>query len=318
VIGGIEKWKALQVVHVAMADQQVEPGRALLFELEAQLANTGAGVEDNDALAAAHLDAGGIAPAAQRGRTGGCDRAPGSPELNGKRRKCPSRRLSNSEIAELNARSVSQQPNVTARAREARVLGQDGRIAYRIEIGVDDSRSVQNYCDFSSFRDNFFLIPLAGGLLEPLLGGNHVIDRAVILGRPQLAMVTRGAIVEDLNFHSLVGCVSFIGRANADAVVRSFEEAKFEAQKEVRELFGSEEVTAAIGGTHEEAVFHHVTAAFLSDDPPAIERFPVEQRHEARVGRGNSQRQRGRGKHTSQVNHYRKFTTGHNNGFALA
>ncbi len=51
----------------------------------------------------------------------------------------------------------------------------------------------------------------------------------MILGRPQLPLVAGRSVVEDLDLHPCVGCIALQRRANADAVVRAFEQAKLES-----------------------------------------------------------------------------------------
>src|SRR5262249_36749032 len=82
-VGRAEEGKPLDVVPMGVADEQVQGERltgGLLQERLAELADTGARVEDEDVAAAAHLHADGGA-AIQRGAgTGRRDRAPRAAE----------------------------------------------------------------------------------------------------------------------------------------------------------------------------------------------------------------------------------------------
>src|SRR2546422_1074428 len=79
------------------------------------------------------------------------------------------------------------------------------RVAHRIEVGLHDCRSVQYHGDQSAFGGNLFTIPFARRFLESLFCGNYIVDRSMILGGPELALVARRSVVEDLDLHSGVG-----------------------------------------------------------------------------------------------------------------
>ncbi len=81
-VSGIEEREALEVIHVAVRDEQIDLPDAFVLERVAQFADTGARIQDDDARAAADLDAGSIPATPQRRRPGGGDGPPGSPELN--------------------------------------------------------------------------------------------------------------------------------------------------------------------------------------------------------------------------------------------
>src|ERR1700737_4048083 len=121
------------------------------------------------------------------------------------------------------------------------MLRENGRIADGIEVRVDNRGSIQDHANRSAFSGNFLTVPLAGRLLEPLPGGHHIVDRSMILGRPKFASINRGSVIEDLYLHALVGSVPFERRTNADAVIRSFKQAKLETQNEVRIFFGGKQ-----------------------------------------------------------------------------
>jgi hypothetical protein len=80
---GHEERKALDVVPVGVADEEVQPQRLghRLHQVQAQLAGAGAAVEDDDgSVGGAKLHAGGVAPEARRAIAGRGDRAARSPE----------------------------------------------------------------------------------------------------------------------------------------------------------------------------------------------------------------------------------------------
>jgi len=79
-----EERETLQVIHVAMADEQIHSADALAFQLQAKLTDPGARIQHDETRAAADLDAGGVAAATDSRLTGAGDRASGSPELNKK------------------------------------------------------------------------------------------------------------------------------------------------------------------------------------------------------------------------------------------
>ena len=88
-VGRREEREALHVIHVEMAHQQVELGDALALERGAELADAGAGVENEDARSAANFDAGGVAAAAQGRWTGRRDRTSSAPEFDREERNLP-------------------------------------------------------------------------------------------------------------------------------------------------------------------------------------------------------------------------------------
>ena len=82
-VGGHEEREPLDVVPVRVADEQVDgegPPTELLREREAQLADAGPGIEDEDVLAGSELDAGRVPPVQRRGGAGRRNRASRAPE----------------------------------------------------------------------------------------------------------------------------------------------------------------------------------------------------------------------------------------------
>src|ERR1700736_4712623 len=106
-----------------------------------------------------------------------------------------------------------------ASARQTRMLFENCRIAHRIQVCVDDRGSIQHYDYRSVLSGNFLTVPFTGWLLKPLPGGDHVVDRTVILRGAQLALITGSAVVQYLDFHAFVGGVPFQGRTDPDAIV---------------------------------------------------------------------------------------------------
>src|SRR5260370_3494083 len=152
---------------------------------------------------------------------------------------------------------------------------------------------MQDHGNISAPSCNFLTVPLARRLLKPLSGGHDIVDRSMILGWPKFALINGSAVIEDLYLHALVRSVPLERRANADAVVRSFKQAELETQNEVRILFCSKQISATIRGTNQKAVFDYITATLLSDNLPAIETLPIEQRHEARFSGAGRYRHHG-------------------------
>ena len=88
-VRGLKERKALDVVPVRMADEQMhfEAALRILFgERNAQLADSGAAVEDEDIFAAADFHARGVAAVANRFGTWSCYRSTRAPELHAKDR----------------------------------------------------------------------------------------------------------------------------------------------------------------------------------------------------------------------------------------
>src|SRR5262245_13349664 len=112
-----------------------------------------------------------------------------------------------------------------ARPRQSRMFAQNRGIPHAIKIGIHNGFAVEYYDNLPPFGSNFLPAPLPSGLLESLFSGNYVIDRPVILRRTEPALVTRSAIVEDLDLHALIRRIPLVRRPYADAVIRSPKEA---------------------------------------------------------------------------------------------
>ena len=134
--------------------------------------------------------------------------------------------------------------------------------------------AVQLDRDLVAAGGDLFLIPLAGGFEETSFRGYDVVDGTVILRRAQFAVAWR-VVVQNLDFHSLICGVAFIGRADPDAVVGSLFQFEFETEDEVGVFFFGEEIAAAIGRTFEQAVLDDVAAAFGLDELPAGQVLPL-------------------------------------------
>src|SRR5450631_3723147 len=104
-------------------------------------------------------------------------------------------------------------------AGEAGVLFEDLGLADHVEAGVQDDDTVQGNGDAAAVSPDLLFIPLAERLAVAGARRDGVVDRAVILLGTDLAGVPGVAIVEDLDFHALVGSVAFVGGADADTVV---------------------------------------------------------------------------------------------------
>src|SRR5688572_25782001 len=85
IVGGKEKWKALDMIPMRVGDEEVDLDRLaveLLGQRLAQRPDAGTGVEDNDLTISADFDARGVATKKDRGLTGRRDRSAHPPEFH--------------------------------------------------------------------------------------------------------------------------------------------------------------------------------------------------------------------------------------------
>ena len=80
-----EEAEPFQVIEVQVRQEEMDAPRSALHQIGAQRADTRSGIEDQRRLIVKRdLDAGRVTPAADSPLARSGDRAPGSPELNGK------------------------------------------------------------------------------------------------------------------------------------------------------------------------------------------------------------------------------------------
>src|SRR5687768_14339165 len=95
---------------------------------------------------------------------------------------------------------------------------QHSLILYLTEVGVDNSSPVELHSNHSTFRRDLLGIPFSDRLQRASLGGNNVIDRAMVLSGTKLG-VLRTAIVEHLYFNPIICGITLHWRADPDAIV---------------------------------------------------------------------------------------------------
>ena len=177
------------------------------------------------------------------------------------------------DVAELDVVVVPEEADVAARAEQARVLLEHRGIRDRRQVGVEDRLAVEHDRDLLALRGHFLHVPLAGGLHRASLGRDHVVDAAVVLRVLQRAPLARQrrSLVDDLQFHPLVGGVALARRADAEAVVGAFgRHLELEPQHEVAVLLVGEQLAAATLGAEEHAVLDAVP--LTADRRPASSR----------------------------------------------
>src|ERR1019366_274299 len=138
------------------------------------------------------------------------------------------------DIAEFDARTLSQKPDMAGRSRESRMLLQDLGLANHVEVSIQDHHAVQYDGDAASIGRDLFLVPLAQRLAVSRACRNRIVDRAVILLGPDLAFVHGIGIVQNLDLHALISGVAFVRRADADSVVGARRQQELEPEDEVR------------------------------------------------------------------------------------
>jgi hypothetical protein len=143
----------------------------------------------------------------------------------------------------------------------------------------------------AAFGGYFFLVPLARFFERAPFGRDHIVNRPVILSRPEF-VVLRRIVVEHLNLHPHVSRVSFDWRANADPVIRSLLELEFETQDEIAVIILRQQIPPASPGTVDNAVLDAVTVAVFPDQLPAVQRMAVEQSRETGLCVGGETRKR--------------------------
>src|SRR4051812_32550052 len=89
--------------------------------------------------------------------------------------------LLDAKVAELDLCAVAEEAEVPFFVLEAGVLLEDGGVGDGGEVGLGDDRTVERDGDPGAVGADLFLVPLTGGPEEPGLGGEDVVDRAVVL-----------------------------------------------------------------------------------------------------------------------------------------
>ncbi len=188
------------------------------------------------------------------------------------------------QVAELHAGIVGEESDMAGGAFQARMFLQHLRVGDGGEIGIDNHGAIQLHDDAGAAGGDLLGIPFADRLQKPGLGGENIVDGAVILGGAEFAFVHGRIVIEDLNLHALVGGVAFEGRADADPVIGCVGQLEVEAQNEISVLGLREEVSVTIRRRDEEPIFDEVAGASGTDKSPAVERVSVEEIHESGFG----------------------------------
>ena len=77
--------------------------------------------------------------------------------------------------------SVAEEADVAGGRVQSRVVGQDFRFFDDVEIRIEDDHAVERHFDAAAVGGDFLFVPLADRFAKAGAGGNHVVDRAVIL-----------------------------------------------------------------------------------------------------------------------------------------
>jgi hypothetical protein len=173
---------------------------------------------------------------------------------------------------------VAQKSDVPVRARQSRMLLQHRWIFHVIQIRIRDRRAVQFHRDPAPVGGDLFVIPLADRLQESRLRGDNIVNRTMVLRRLQPSFVLRIVVIEDLDLHPNVRCITLVGSADADPIIRPRSQFELEPENEVRVGLFGKQVPAAFLRTNDHAVARGVTGSDASDEPPAVERLAVKER----------------------------------------
>lgn len=188
--------------------------------------------------------------------------------------------LFDSDAAKLNPCFVAKKSNVTLASPQPRMLFQYCRILHCVEVSVHNDSPVQSHHNAATVGCDLFLIPFSSLLQKASLGRNHIVNRAVVLGGPQLSLVSFGLVVKNLDLHAGISGIAFQGSSDADAVVATFFGPEFKAKHKIRILFLRKQIPASIGRTDQQTVFHDITSPVLSYQHPVVQGLTVKQRDE--------------------------------------
>src|SRR5437016_4246466 len=164
------------------------------------------------------------------------------------------------------------------------MLLQHRRVLHVIQIRIHDYRVIEFHGDMPPLRRDLLFIPLPQRLLESRLGREDVIDRTVILRRPQFPLIRRPRIIQHLNLHPLIRRIPGQWRANANAVVGILRELKFKPQNKVAVLFFRVQVPAVVEGAINRSILDAIPLATLIQSflsfaiHPSSEIFAVKER----------------------------------------
>src|SRR6267142_894264 len=103
----------------------------------------------------------------------------------------------------------------------------------------------------------------------------------VVLGWPQLPFVNGCRVVQNLEFHANVGCVSSKRTSNTNTVVSARIRPELKTEHEVRVLFLSEQISTSISRTDQKTIFDNITRSDSFDENPAVQTLAVKQRDKA-------------------------------------
>ena len=99
-------------------------------------------------------------------------------------------------------------------------------------IAVDNHLAVQNHLDVVAFRDHFLIVPFAYRFQCTAFGGNHPVNRTVILVRFEI-LIDRCVVIENLQLHPYIGGIALGRGTDTETVVRSRRQLELEAENEV-------------------------------------------------------------------------------------
>src|SRR5207249_6055032 len=99
------------------------------------------------------------------------------------------RQFLDANVAELDVIVVTEKTQAALLAQQARVLGQNVRVGYLVQVGVHHTLSVQFHFHQASNAGDFFLVPFARFLQSASSRRHDVVNRSAILGRTQIRIL---------------------------------------------------------------------------------------------------------------------------------